>query len=77
VIAGNKDGSVDALQNGALGLLVNPDSEAEILNALQKSLLVKEDRLPASTKHELQQKVIDAFGFDTYKKRLREALEVL
>lgn len=77
VIAGNKDGSVDALQNGALGLLVNPDSEAEILNALQKSLLVKEDRLPASTKHELQQKVIDAFGFDTYKKRLREVLEVL
>ena len=34
VIAGNKDGSVDALLNGSLGLLVNPESLDEVTCAL-------------------------------------------
>lgn len=42
VIAGNQDGSVDALLNGALGTLVNPDDENEIeaaiLNVLSNPL---------------------------------------
>lgn len=33
-IAGNKDGSVDALQEGALGLLVDPQDEQALLDAV-------------------------------------------
>ena len=36
IIAGNKDGSVDALRNGDLGLLVDPISTKEISNAVLK-----------------------------------------
>ena len=38
VIAGNKDGSVDALLNGALGQLVNPTDIDEIKNAIITNL---------------------------------------
>jgi glycosyltransferase involved in cell wall biosynthesis len=38
VIAGNADGSVDALLNGALGLLVNPQSVLEVKVAIEKIL---------------------------------------
>lgn len=38
VIAGNADGSVDALLNGALGLLVNPQSVKEVKAAIEKIL---------------------------------------
>jgi glycosyltransferase involved in cell wall biosynthesis len=36
VIAGNKDGSTDALLQGELGLLVNPSSVEEIQAAIEK-----------------------------------------
>ena len=39
VIAGNKDGSVDALCNGELGLLVDPGSVTEIATAIKKMLV--------------------------------------
>ena len=35
VIAGNIDGSVDALRNGELGTLVNPESKEEITEAIK------------------------------------------
>ena len=38
VLAGNKDGSVDALLNGKLGTLVDPDDPAEIAEALIRIL---------------------------------------
>jgi glycosyltransferase involved in cell wall biosynthesis len=38
VIAGNKDGSVDAVLNGRLGVLVDPDSVDEIANAITRVL---------------------------------------
>jgi phosphatidyl-myo-inositol dimannoside synthase len=45
VIAGNKDGSADALCNGKLGLLVNPDDVQEITEAIEKIILKKEQYL--------------------------------
>ena len=36
VIAGNKDGSADALCNGRLGLLVDPDNQQEIEDGIEK-----------------------------------------
>lgn len=70
VIAGNKDGSVDALLNGALGTLINPDDELELLNALIASLN-NETHNPLA----VQQKVVENFGFHQYKKRLSNYLQ--
>jgi glycosyltransferase involved in cell wall biosynthesis len=74
VIAGNKDGSVDALQQGALGTLVNPDEEREILEALECTLLHKESAVNSQRKLELQGKVNEKFGFDVYKKKLEKLI---
>lgn len=71
VIAGNKDGSVDALKNGALGQLVDPDDKAALMAAIEHSL---EQSL--ETPLLLQEKVMDSFGFHRYKERLKKALGV-
>jgi glycosyltransferase involved in cell wall biosynthesis len=69
VIAGNKDGSVDALLNGKLGLLVNPDNEDDINNAIQtivkNKLLYKPD---ASL-------LMAHFSFDVYRQKLSKILK--
>lgn len=69
VIAGNKDGSVDALKNGELGQLVDPDNKAELMTAIEQSL-----KKSIETPLLLQEKVMDAFGFHRYKERLKKAL---
>ena len=66
VIAGNKDGSVDALLNGKLGKLVDPDNSKELLNAIIGLL-----KYPSSDQRNL---VFENFGFEQYKKRLRTFL---
>ena len=71
VIAGNKDGSVDALLNGKLGLLVNPDSEDEIGIAIKKIINNRKQYLPD---HKL---LMEHFSYDVYKNNLKEAIEVL
>ena len=74
VIAGNKDGSCDALQNGALGSLIDPDNEAEILNALQQTFQKNGQLSNPKSKARLQQKVKETFGFETYKHNLEKLL---
>jgi phosphatidylinositol alpha-1,6-mannosyltransferase len=71
VIAGNKDGSVDALQNGELGKLIDPDDKEALLEAIEASL-------EESTIHPflLQQRILDTFGFNRYKARLKQYLGV-
>lgn len=69
VIAGNKDGSVDALKNGELGILINPDSETELEEAILISLMSEE-----INDFDIQKKVMSAFGFETYKNRLQKIL---
>jgi phosphatidyl-myo-inositol dimannoside synthase len=49
VIAGNKDGSTEALQFGKLGTLVNPDSEKELQTALQSVL--QQPKKPQQVQH--------------------------
>ena len=63
VIAGNKDGSVDALQNGELGVLVDPDDQQGILNSI--SILLKHSQTE-NEKMRLQEKCIQAFGYTHY-----------
>jgi phosphatidyl-myo-inositol dimannoside synthase len=64
VIAGNKDGSVDALCNGNMGLLIDPVNVDEISAAIKKMLDDEGSYLPDAGM--LQ----EHFGYTGYKKRL-------
>ena len=69
VIAGNKDGSVDALLNGRLGLLVNPQSLDEVTAAIMEMASSREKYLPD------QQLLMDHFSYQVYKAKWKEVLE--
>ncbi|MBB2144114.1 glycosyltransferase [Pedobacter sp. LMG 31464] len=72
VVAGNKDGSVDALKNGELGKLVNPDDSNEIektLNELLKSPLDHEEKIA------LQKSVLKAFSYEKYRESIRKLIQ--
>ncbi|MGN6648034.1 MAG: glycosyltransferase family 4 protein [Cytophaga sp.] len=71
VIAGNQDGSVDALQNGELGLLVHPDNQKEIEQAIEASI---QQPLTDGEKQSLQIRVKNLFGFDAFQNRLKHFL---
>lgn len=68
VVGGNRDGSTDALLNGKLGLLVNPELQEEITGAIAKIYVNH-----ASFKPD-RQTVLDHFGYQVYKERWREVL---
>lgn len=71
VIAGNKDGSVDALQNGALGLLVDPDDQQGILDGISALLQHQQTHME---KKKLQEKCMEAFGYTQYLKSMKNLL---
>jgi phosphatidyl-myo-inositol dimannoside synthase len=64
VIAGNKDGSADALCNGKLGVLVDPDNQAEITSAIEKMILNRTQYKPDNILLE------SSFSFTSYKNKL-------
>ncbi len=64
VIAGNIDGSSDALLGGQLGQLVNPDSVDEIAAAIQNILT---DKKAYSPNREL---LMQHFSYEAYKEKL-------
>jgi glycosyltransferase involved in cell wall biosynthesis len=70
-IAGNVDGSTDALKQGELGLLVNPENKAEIKAAILKQL---KQHLEQSQPLLLQKKCKEYFGFEVYRDKLEEVL---
>lgn len=69
VIAGNKDGSTDALRDGEIGLLVDPNDNGEIQDALKKML----DNPKAYCV--CPQKLEGYFGYASYKKKLGVVLQ--
>ena len=69
VIAGNKDGSVDALANGEFGLLVDPDDINAITEAIKKMLQNPQQFIPD------QKKLEEKFGYSKYKEGLRGVVE--
>lgn len=71
VVAGNQDGSADALGNGKFGLLVNPDSKEEIAKAIASILGNTVRYLPEN------KQVLEKFSFTTYKQKLQNILSVL
>lgn len=71
VIAGNKDGSAEALLHGKLGTLVDPDNNSDIRQALITRLL---NDSTAAGKNALQQEVNTHFGFEAYTHRLQKII---
>lgn len=71
VIAGNKDGSVDALLNGRLGLMVDPDKEEEIILAVKKIINDRTDFIPDNNM------LMEKFGYSIYKENVKEILQNL
>jgi glycosyltransferase involved in cell wall biosynthesis len=74
VIAGNKDGSVDAVLDGELGVLVDPDNKDQIKDAIVDILKreVPENLLDGEY---LRKRVTQAYGFDKFKERLKGIIE--
>ncbi len=68
VIAGNKDGSADALNGGKLGILVDPDQQQEIVGAIRKII---ENRSPYKPDGRMLE---DLFGFGVYKNNISKIL---
>lgn len=71
VIAGNKDGSADALLQGRLGMLIDPGNQSAINNALEKMLV---NRLLFSPDKEL---LMQHFSFEVYKHNLKKIFSSL
>ncbi|HTN20019.1 MAG TPA: asparagine synthase (glutamine-hydrolyzing) [Pelobium sp.] len=70
VIAGNLDGSVDALINGNLGTLINPNDAEELVDAIKNYR-----QHPLSSQPDLlMAKVNENFGYTKYKKNLETLL---
>jgi phosphatidylinositol alpha-1,6-mannosyltransferase len=74
VIGGNKDGSADAMQQGLLGQLVDPDSEADIVSAIEHSIVKNKKNNRQDNRKELQEKVKKTFGFEVYRENLEKLL---
>jgi glycosyltransferase involved in cell wall biosynthesis len=69
-LGGNQDGAIDALCQGALGALVNPDDIAEIAQTLIQMLQGTYPNVLIYQPELLRQNVIDTYGFDQFKQTL-------
>jgi glycosyltransferase involved in cell wall biosynthesis len=77
VLAGNTDGSRDPLQDGRVGVLVNPDSVSDIAQALV-AILARTYQLPVLYRpDELRARTIQAFGRDRFLRELWSQLQDL
>jgi len=69
VVAGNKDGSRDALLNGELGFLVDPDDVDEIAHIIIR-ILKKEVPARLISSDNLRERVLEIYGFESFKNRV-------
>ncbi len=72
VIAGNADGSVDALKNGQLGKLIDPNNEMEILRSLSQINTARSESTISG--QQLQLDVTNSFGFANYRSKVEKIL---
>jgi phosphatidylinositol alpha-1,6-mannosyltransferase len=69
VIGGNADGSTDALLNGKLGTLINPDNPVELTEAIRNYLI---SPLEQQSRKAIQAACIDNFGSEAYQKAVEK-----
>lgn len=76
VLAGNKDGSVDALLRGEAGILVNPEDKEEIKDAI---LNVFRGIIPEHLRdmEAVKRRVFDAYGFDAFRAKMKELISTI
>ncbi|MEA5503447.1 glycosyltransferase [Halotia wernerae UHCC 0503] len=74
VLGGNQDGAIDALCDGELGALVNPDDIDEIAQTLVQILQGTYPNPLIYQPEELRQQVIDTFGFERFQQTLAQYL---
>lgn len=74
VVAGNKDGSVDAVLGGRIGALVDPDDVHEIEETLIQILTKTHPTAILRDSARLRARVIEAYGYEQFAKRLRDIL---
>lgn len=75
VLAGNKDGSRDALNDGELGLLVDPDDTASIASETIRVLRRQHPHASLFRPEVLRQRVTELFGFEAFRRTLAERLK--
>ncbi len=75
VVAGNKDGSIDAVLNGKLGVLVDPDNVDEIAKALIEILSGRHPLRILYQPETLRHEVIAAYGYEKFVERVHEILK--
>jgi glycosyltransferase involved in cell wall biosynthesis len=75
VIAGKTDGSIDAVLNGRLGVLVNPESVDEISTALIQVLSKTHPLRILQQTEELRRGVIDAYGYNRFVERVGQMIK--
>jgi glycosyltransferase involved in cell wall biosynthesis len=68
VIAGNQDGSVDALSNGELGQLINPHHKNELVDSIQNVYKLK--MLNQLNPFQIQDKALRKFNFNVFSNRI-------
>lgn len=73
VVGGNADGTVDALMQGEIGTLINPDSVDDIINVVDRHILEKV-RDNKELIIDRKEKTINNFSFMRYKERLRNII---
>jgi len=69
VIGGNRDGTTEALANGRLGTLIDPEDPAALLQSLVDALQTAD--LPEAP-HQRRQRAIETFAPDRFQQRLAE-----
>jgi glycosyltransferase involved in cell wall biosynthesis len=74
VLAGNKDGSRDAIGGGELGLLVDPDDTAGIAAEIIRVLRREHWRPEIFNPELLRRRVIELFGFEAFKRAVADLL---
>jgi glycosyltransferase involved in cell wall biosynthesis len=74
VLAGNKDGSVDALLGGETGILVDPDDIDEIAQALIEVLALEHPRQRLFDSETLRRRAISSYGYDRFLESLANFL---
>jgi glycosyltransferase involved in cell wall biosynthesis len=77
VLAGNKDGSRDALADGDLGLLVDPDDTAEIATEIVRVLRREHSHTKIFRPELLRRRVIELFCFEAFKHAVVDLLRPL
>ena len=74
VLAGNKDGSRDALNDGELGLLVDPDDTGQIASEIIRVLRRQHPHPNLFRPELLRQRVTELFGFGRFKRDVADRL---